>query len=64
VGLYVESKKMGFSNFSLYLTKNPNDSLMKDDEMGVTYNFHGKVYFTDKKEERGYKLQGFNSKVF
>jgi len=52
-------KKWGFSNFSLYLTKNPNDSLMKDDEMGVTYNFHGKVYFTDKKEERGYKTPGF-----
>jgi hypothetical protein len=32
---------------------------MKDDEMGVTYNFQGKVYFTNKKEERGYKTPGF-----
>lgn len=52
-------KKWGFSNFSLYLTKNPKDSLLVDEEMGITYNFQGKVYFTDKKEERGYKTPGF-----
>jgi len=52
-------KKWGFSNFSMYLSKNPNDSLMVDEEMGVTYNFMGKIYFTDKKEERGYKTPGF-----
>jgi hypothetical protein len=52
-------KKWGFSNFSLYLTNNPNDSLLKDEEMGVTYNFQGKVFFTDKKDERGYKTPGF-----
>lgn len=52
-------KKWGFSNFSLYLTKNPNDSLLVDEEMGVTYNFQGKVFFTDKKDERGYKTPGF-----
>jgi hypothetical protein len=52
-------KKWGFSNFSLYLTNNPKDSLLVDEEMGITYNFQGKVYFTDKKEERGYKTPGF-----
>lgn len=52
-------KKWGFSNFSLYLTKDINDSLLLDDDMGVKYNFHGKVYFTDKKDERGYKTPGF-----
>jgi hypothetical protein len=52
-------KKWGFSNFSLYLTNNPNDSLLVDEDMGVTYNFQGKVFFTDKKDERGYKTPGF-----
>ncbi len=52
-------KKWGFSNFSIYATKNPNDSLLNDQEMGVNYQFQGKVYFTDKKDERGYKTPGF-----
>jgi len=52
-------KKWGFSNFSMYLTTNPNDTLLVDEDMGITYNFQGKVYFTDKKEERGYKTPGF-----
>jgi hypothetical protein len=52
-------KKWGFSNFSLYLTKNPNDSLLNDEDMGIKYGFQGKIYFTDKKEERGYKTPGF-----
>jgi len=52
-------KKWGFSNFSVYLTNNPNDSLLNDDDMGITYAFHGKVYFTDEKDKRGYKTPGF-----
>lgn len=52
-------KKWGFSNFSVYLTKNPNDSLLVDNDMGVTYAFHGKVFFTSDKTVRGYKTPGF-----
>jgi len=52
-------KKWGFSNFSIYLSNNPDDSLLSDDEMGIDYKFMGKVYFTDKKEEKGYKTPGF-----
>jgi hypothetical protein len=52
-------KKWGFSNFSVYLTKNPEDSLLIDNDMGVTYAFHGKVYFTDDKSLKGYKTPGF-----
>ncbi len=52
-------KKWGFSNFSVYLTTNPNDSLLIDDEMGIQYSIQGRIYFTDKKEEAGYKTPGF-----
>lgn len=52
-------KKWGFSNFSIYATKNPNDSLLNDNEMGINYQFQGKVFFTNKKDERGYKTPGF-----
>jgi hypothetical protein len=52
-------RQWGFSNFSIYLTKNPNDSLLNDPEMGINYQLMGKVYFTDKKDERGYKTPGF-----
>ncbi|MBI5540941.1 MAG: hypothetical protein HY951_12830 [Bacteroidia bacterium] len=52
-------RQWGFSNFSIYLTKNPNDSLLTDPEMGINYQLMGKVYFTDKKDERGYKTPGF-----
>jgi len=52
-------KEWGFSNFSIYLSNNPDDSLLSDDEMGIDYKFMGKVYFTDKKEEKGYKTPGF-----
>lgn len=52
-------RKWGFSNFSIYATKNPNDSLLKDQDMGINYQFQGKVYFTNKKEDRGYKTPGF-----
>ncbi|MCX7862604.1 MAG: hypothetical protein N2449_06380 [Bacteroidales bacterium] len=52
-------KKWGFSNFSVYLTKNPNDSLLNDEEMGVQYSIQGRIYFTNNKEEAGYKTPGF-----
>ena len=52
-------KQWGFSNFSIYLTKNPNDSLLVDPEMGINYQLMGKVFFTNKKDERGYKTPGF-----
>ncbi len=52
-------KKWGFSNFSVYLTNNPNDSLLIDDEMGIQYSFQGRIYFTNNKEEAGYKTPGF-----
>jgi hypothetical protein len=52
-------RQWGFSNFSIYLTKNPNDSLLTDPEMGINYQLMGKVFFTDKKDERGYKTPGF-----
>lgn len=52
-------RKWGFSNFSVYLTSNPNDTLLVDNEMGLTYGFHGKVFFTSDKNLRGYKTPGF-----
>lgn len=52
-------KKWGFSNFSVYLTKNPADSLLTDNDMGIQYAFHGKVFFTSDKSLRGYKTPGF-----
>jgi hypothetical protein len=52
-------RQWGFSNFSIYATKNPNDSLLNDVDMGINYQFQGKVYFTNKKEDRGYKTPGF-----
>ena len=52
-------KKWGFSNFSVYLTKNPNDSLLYDEEMGIQYSIQGRIYFTNNKEEAGYKTPGF-----
>lgn len=52
-------KKWGFSNFSVYLTKNPQDSLLNDEEMGVQYSIQGRIFFTNNKEEAGYKTPGF-----
>jgi hypothetical protein len=51
-------KKWGFSNFGIYITKDPNDPLMKDEDFEVEYVFHGKVYFTTDKNLRGYR-KGF-----
>ena len=52
-------KKWGFSNFSVYLTKSAEDSLLKDDDMGIQYNIQGRIFFTNNKEEAGYKTPGF-----
>jgi len=53
-------KRWGFSNFSVYLSKNPEDTLLNDIDMGVQYAFHGKVYFSDNKDDRGYKNPNFH----
>ncbi|MGQ9846615.1 MAG: hypothetical protein ACUVQP_03810, partial [Bacteroidales bacterium] len=42
-------KKWGFSNFSVYLTNNPNDSLLFDDDLGIQYNIQGRIFFTNNK---------------
>ncbi len=52
-------KKWGFSNFSIYLAKSMDDSLLDDDEMGIKYSIQGRIYFTNNKEEAGYKTPGF-----
>jgi hypothetical protein len=52
-------KKWGFSNFTIFLTLNPDDSIMSYNESGIKYHFNGKIFFTDNKEERGYKTPGF-----
>lgn len=53
-------KKWGFSNFSIYLAKTTNDSLLDDDEMGIKYSIQGRIYFTNNKDEAGYKTPGFH----
>ncbi len=53
-------KKWGFSNFSIYLTKDPNDSLLYDPETGIKYPIQGRIYFTKNPDERGYKTPGFH----
>ncbi|MFH2095426.1 MAG: hypothetical protein ABIJ16_06970 [Bacteroidota bacterium] len=52
-------KQWGFSNFSVYLTKDEKDPKLFDDETGVQLIFNGKIYFSDNKEDRGYKSEGF-----
>jgi len=47
-------KSWGFSNFSFYLVRDLNDSLLTTPE-GVRIPIAGKVYFTDNKKLRGYK---------
>jgi len=61
-------KKWGFSNFSVYITKDANDSLLVDEETGRKLLFNAKVYFTDKPEEARYtdpnfRLEGVFRKV-
>lgn len=52
-------KKWGFSNFSVYLTKSVDDSLLNDDDLGIRYNIQGRIFFTNNKDEAGYKTPGF-----
>lgn len=52
-------KTWGFSNFSIYITKDKNDPKLIDEETDLQLVFHGKIYFTDKPEDRGYKTEGF-----
>ena len=46
-------KEWGFSDFSIFVMNNISDTIlyMEDD---YAYKVAGKIYFTDKKEERGY----------
>lgn len=53
-------KKWGFSNFSIYVTKDLSDTLLYDSDMGISYQPSGKIYFTNNKEERGIKTPGFH----
>ncbi|HBS87899.1 MAG: hypothetical protein A2W91_10715 [Bacteroidetes bacterium GWF2_38_335] len=52
-------KSWGFSNFSVYITKDLNDSLLVDDDTGNKLLIHGKVFFTENPSERGYKDPNF-----
>ena len=53
-------KKWGFSNFSVYITRDPNDSLLYDEETGIKYAIQGKIYFTDNPDEVGIKNENFH----
>ncbi len=52
-------KTWGFSNFSIYITKDKEDSNLLDEETGIQHVFHGKIYFTDDPTVCGYKTEGF-----
>lgn len=52
-------KRWGFSNFAIYLTKESDDALLKDNDDHITRRVHGKIYFTENKEERGYRNKDF-----
>lgn len=52
-------KTWGFSNFSVYLTKDTNDPKLLDEETGIQHVFHGKIFFTDDIKQCGYKTEGF-----
>lgn len=56
-------KKWGFSNFSLYVASDTTELyISKDDsynEKSYIVKPHGKVYFTDKPEERMYRNPNF-----
>ncbi len=61
-------KKWGFSNFSVYITKDPNDSLLVDEETGRKSIFNAKVYFTSSPDSARYtdpdfRLEGVFRKV-
>jgi len=52
-------KSWGFSNFSVYLTKDENDELLMDEETGRKQPINGKIYFTDDISKAGYKNPDF-----
>ena len=52
-------KAWGFSNFSVYITKDQNDQSLTDEETGRTKPINGKVYFTKDVAEAGYKNPDF-----
>lgn len=52
-------RSWGFSDFSVYLTKNEQDSLLTDTDTGMTLEFDGKIYFTTDKTKVGYKNRDF-----
>jgi len=61
-------KSWGFSNFSVYLTKDANDPLLVDEETGRKKLFNAKVYFTDSVDKAKYvdpdfRLEGVFRKV-
>jgi len=62
-------KKWGFANFYVYITKDEEDPMLFDEELEITYPIHGKVYFTENKEEARYvnpnfRLEGIMRKIF
>jgi len=52
-------KSWGFSNFSVYLTKDENDPLLIDEETGRKKLFNAKVYFTDSADKAKYRDPDF-----
>jgi len=52
-------KSWGFSNFSVYLTKDKNDPLLIDEETGRKKLFNAKVYFTDSPDKAKYRDPDF-----
>ena len=61
-------KTWGFSNFSIYLTKDASDPLLTDEETGRKKLVSAKVYFTENPEEAKYvdpdfRLEGVFRKV-
>ena len=52
-------KTWGFSNFSVFITKDKNDPLLINEETGRKEVINGKVYFTDDVAQAGYKNPNF-----
>ena len=52
-------KSWGFSNFSIYITKDENDPLLTDEETGRKRPINAKVYFTDDVNQAGYRNPNF-----
>ena len=61
-------KSWGFSNFSVYITKDENDPKLVDEETGRKKLFSGKIYFTNSPDSAKYvdpnfRLEGVFRKV-